>query len=59
MEQITHRQCTFVLLAELPNKEIHQVIIKQEAIKDFISNYGEFKLLEKAEDCMSFEPINK
>ena len=45
-EQFTSKDCTFLLLAKLPNGNIHQVLVEQESFKYFIKYLGDFKLLE-------------
>ena len=45
-ENFTQKDCTFLLLAKLPNGNIHQVLVDQESFKYFIKYLGEFKLLE-------------
>jgi len=45
-EQFTQKDCTFLLLAKLPNGSIHQVLLEQEYIQYIISQKLDFKLLE-------------
>ncbi len=45
-ENFTQKDCTFLLLAKLPNGNIHQVLVKQEIISNLISGLKDFKLLE-------------
>lgn len=54
-EIITQKDCTFLLLAKLPNGKIHQVLIEQEKIKDLISENKDFKLLETPVLGIDFE----
>ena len=45
-ENFTQKDCTFLLLAKLPNGNIHQVLLEQEYIQYIISQKLDFKLLE-------------
>jgi len=45
-EKYTSKDCTFLLLAKLPNGNIHQVLVEQEDLQYFIKYLGDFKLLE-------------
>jgi len=45
-EELTTRDCNFILLAELPNGDIHQVLIHQEALQYIIREQKEFKAVE-------------
>ncbi len=54
-KQITNKDCTFLLLAKLPNGKIHQVLIKDEDIQHFINQLNEFKMLETPVLGIDFE----
>ena len=45
-KELTTRDCNFILLAELPNGNIHQVLINQEALQYIMSEQKEFKAIE-------------
>lgn len=53
-EQITTRNCEYLLLVKVPNGDIHQVLIEQEAIIQMIENIGNFKVLETPIEGISF-----
>lgn len=53
----TQKDCTFVLLAKIPNGSVHQVVIKQEEIQKMISNTSNFILIEEPETYIKFEHI--
>lgn len=54
-EKYTSKDCTFLLLAKLPNGKIHQVLIEQEYLKWAISQTNEFKVLEIPLEGLDFE----
>lgn len=54
-KQITNKDCTFLLLAKLPNGNIHQVLIEQEYIQNMISQKLDFRLLETSVLGIDFE----
>ena len=45
-ENFTQKDCTFLLLAKLPNGNIHQVLLNQDVIINLINELKDFKLLE-------------
>jgi len=40
-------ECTFLLLAKLPNGEVHQVIIGKDDILDMLHTKNSIQILEK------------
>lgn len=58
-ENFTQKDCTFLLLAKLPNGNIHQVVIKQEEIQKMISDISNFTLIEEPETYIKFDHIQK
>jgi len=45
-KEVMSNDCRFVIIAELPNKNCHEVLINSEVIKQFINAFGEFKITE-------------
>lgn len=54
-EKYTLKDCTFLLLAKLPNGKIHQVLIEQDNLKWMISQINKFKVLETPIEGITFE----
>ena len=54
-EEYTQKDCTFLLLAKLPNGKIHQVLIEQEDLIQIIGQTNEFKVLETPLEGLDFE----
>jgi len=51
-EKITLKDCTLVLLASLPNGDVHHVKIDNVWLENAINNYGKFEIYENKIDSL-------
>lgn len=53
-KKFTQNDCIYLLLAKLPNGNVHQVLVEQKQIKRMINNLWEFKILDKKIESIDF-----
>lgn len=53
-QKISVETCKFALLCQFPNGEVHQVVIKEEHLKELLKDLQEFKVHETILEGVEF-----